>query len=504
VQKPAAGNQRYKLELGRAERLYGAGQYLPARTAFEKLRPIAGSADRELIQLRVAQCEFHLRRWRFARDGLKPLLDNASRRAETLYYYAVSLRALGAHGEYMKTIRQIVDQYPAERWAEEALNSLATHHITLDEDASADDVFREMYRRFPTGTHAARAAWKIGWRAYREGRFTETVSFFERAAVDFPRSDYRPAWLYWTGRAHERLGAPAVAAERYTLATADYLNSYYGRLASRRLGGRAHPPRVFSEAAAVPTSPVPPNEPVVRALLDAGLYGDALNELRYARRVWGDSPAILATEAWVSLQQGQTETGSRRFNLLRGSINTMRRAYPQFMAAGGEELPREVLTVIFPLAYWDLIRKHSAQYDLDPYLVAALVAQESTFVSDIRSHANAYGLMQLIPSTARQMARQLKLTYSSRLLTNPEANVRMGTLYLSQKIAEFGGLHLAIASYNAGEAAVRRWMAERPGIEAEEFIDDIPYPETQNYVKRLLGTTEDYRRLYGSGTSSTN
>jgi soluble lytic murein transglycosylase len=149
------------------------------------------------------------------------------------------------------------------------------------------------------------------------------------------------------------------------------------------------------------------------------------------------------------------------------------------------------------MSYWDLIRKYSAANGLDEHLVAALVAQESTFVPDIRSHANAYGLMQLQPRTARLVARQLKIPYSSRLLTNPEANIRMGTKYFADKIREFGGVHLALASYNAGETPVRRWIKERPGLsDREEFIDDIPYPETQNYVKRLLGTAEDYRRLY--------
>jgi soluble lytic murein transglycosylase len=194
--------------------------------------------------------------------------------------------------------------------------------------------------------------------------------------------------------------------------------------------------------------------------------------------------------------------GTEQFNLLRGSITMMRRAYPQFMAAGGEDLPRDILTVIFPLSYWDLIRKYSSENDVDPYLVAALMAQESTFVRDIRSHANAYGLMQLVPPTARRLSRELKLRYSTRLLTTPETNVRMGTRYLSQKIKEFGGVHLALASYNAGETAVRRWIGERGDItDREEFIDDIPYPETQNYVKRLLGTAEDYRRLYSRGAS---
>ena len=201
--------------------------------------------------------------------------------------------------------------------------------------------------------------------------------------------------------------------------------------------------------------------------------------------------------------RGSLRSGNDQFTLLRGSITLMRRAYPQFMAAGGEDLPREVLLHIFPLDYWDLIRKHAARHNLDPYFVAALVAQESTFVPAIRSSAGATGLMQLMPATGRSYARKLKLPYSRKLLTDPEANIRMGTTYLADKMQEFGAVHLALASYNAGEAAVRRWIAERPDVaDVNEFIEDIPYPETQNYVKRILGTTDDYRRLYGPALRS--
>jgi soluble lytic murein transglycosylase len=96
----------------------------------------------------------------------------------------------------------------------------------------------------------------------------------------------------------------------------------------------------------------------------------------------------------------------------------------------------------------------------------------------------------------------LKLTYSPRLLTNPETNIQIGLAYLAAKIKEFGELHLALASYNAGERPVRRWMREHGDLEREEFIDDIPYPQTQNYVKKILATAEDYRRLYGSAATS--
>jgi soluble lytic murein transglycosylase len=174
----------------------------------------------------------------------------------------------------------------------------------------------------------------------------------------------------------------------------------------------------------------------------------------------------------------------------------MRRAYPQFLTVTGDDLPRELQQVIFPVAYWDLIRKYASANNLDPYLMAALVAQESTFVPDVKSYANAYGLMQLLPSTARLNAQKLKLRYSTRVLTDPELNVRLGMLNFADTLKLFGEPYLALASYNAGDRAVKRWIQERPGLEREEFIDDIPYPETQNYVKRILGTADDYRRLY--------
>ena len=273
------------------------------------------------------------------------------------------------------------------------------------------------------------------------------------------------------------------------------------------MNGRRAAPRVISPRTEATPSllPPPPNEGTIRALLEIGAFEPALNEVRYAERAWGDSPALQATEAWIFLQRGRSESGTKRFNLIRGSMTAMKRAYPQYMAAGGEELPRDVLSVIYPLDYWDLIQKYASQYQLDPYLIAALVAQESTFVRDIRSSANAYGLMQLVPTTARAYARKLNLRYSTTMLTNAESNIKMGTLYLSDKIKEFGDVHLALASYNAGERAVRRWVSERPDVsEQDEFIDDIPYPETQNYVKKILGTAEDYRRLYRGETKTSH
>ena len=221
---------RYRLELARAERLFDARRYTDARAAFQRLAPFAEGDDRELVNLRIAESDYFLKRWRNARDGVRPYVDRAARRAEALYFYALSLRELGEPGEYLKIIRRIPDEFPAQSWAEDALNNLATYHVRADHDAEADAVFRELYSKYPRGRYAERAAWKIGWRSYRERRYDEVPAFFERAAADFPRSDYRPMWLYWAGRAHEALHQ-TIARARALRACRDRLPQFVLRAA---------------------------------------------------------------------------------------------------------------------------------------------------------------------------------------------------------------------------------------------------------------------------------
>ena len=500
----SAGSTRLRQELARADRLFTARQYPAARSSFDRLRSATQGDDRALVQLRIAESDYFLHRLHTASDAFKQFVESGTRPAEALYYYALTQHDLKENALYHTLMRRVVSEFPGSAWAEDALNSLALIDAHDDEDDAADRESADLFDGFPKGRYTERAAWRIGWRAYRRHQYADSARIFERAATNFPRSDYRPAWLYWSGRAHESLNEPALAQARYGLEAIDYLNTYYGHLAMDRLGGRIPdratlvPARVTLPADDGVASALPPNSDLVRALLTAKMYDAAADELRYAQKIWGDAGSIEATFAWTYREQGQAETGSQQFSHYRGSINAMKRAYPQYLTAGGERLPREILRIIYPIAYWDLIQKYSAQNGLDPFVIAALVAQESTFVANIRSPAKAVGLMQLEAATARQYAKRLGLEYSSRLLTAPDASIRIGTAYLADKIREFGDLYLVLAAYNAGEGNVRRWMRDRPGLPQEEFIDDIPFYETQGYVRKILATAEDYRRLYGA------
>ena len=519
----------FSRDLTRAEALLAAGRVADAEAAFKRLDELLTSSPaatdqqdrRDRVRLRLAGAACALKRCGAALPALTDLASRDVGAGEARYLRATALRELGRAAEYREAVDALMAQAPgttADLWVERGLNEYGTHLIRTDNDDEAAGVFRRLFDRNPAGRYAERAAWKYGWWSYRQQKYAETVRVFEAASASFPRANTRPAWLYWSGRAREKLGDAPGATQRLTLAAVDYLHSYYGRLASEALtrlgapvpagtsaplpdvvvaavdGGEPDPdassdvPRSEADdAGALFASDPQPTADTITWLVSAGMYTEAIAEMQHAQRAHGRTPRLDATLAWVYRRQGEN----------RPAINTMRQAYPQYLSARGDALPREIQEVIFPIDYVPLIKRYSARHGLDPYIVAALIGQESSYVPDVRSPANAWGLMQILPTTGARLARAEGVRpFRTSLLTDPETNVRLGTRHFAGLVRDLGGVPYALAGYNAGENRVIRWKAERGRIEEAEFIDDIPYPETQMYVKKIMGTAVDYKRLY--------
>ncbi len=154
---------------------------------------------------------------------------------------------------------------------------------------------------------------------------------------------------------------------------------------------------------------------------------------------------------------------------------------------------------VYPFDNRDIVEDYSDKYNVDPYLVAAVIKVESGFRTDVHSHRGAVGLMQIMPNTARWISRQIDDKYFSiEKLHEPKTNIRYGVWYLSSLEREFeGNAILVLAAYNAGRGNVSDWMEEYKWDYDFDDIDSIPYAETRAYVDKVLRYRDKYRSLYG-------
>jgi soluble lytic murein transglycosylase len=159
---------------------------------------------------------------------------------------------------------------------------------------------------------------------------------------------------------------------------------------------------------------------------------------------------------------------------------------------------RPIWELAYPLAFRDAIEKHCTTVKLDPDLLQALMREESALDPQALSWAGALGLTQLMPYTARAVARRLNIgNVTPRRLLDPDLNIRIGSAYLADLVDRWDGTHeYALASYNAGAGAVSKWRRERPALELDEWVEEIPIAETRGYVKRVLRSYNTYQLLY--------
>ncbi len=154
-------------------------------------------------------------------------------------------------------------------------------------------------------------------------------------------------------------------------------------------------------------------------------------------------------------------------------------------------------SVLYPLAFWHYVRETAEKFYLDPFLLLSVMREESRFEPEVRSSAGAVGLMQLMPSTAHRVGKRAgNAIKDNNDLKEVKTNITIGAYYLKELLGEFGSLAVAISAYNAGEEKVKEWLSKERYNAVDEFVEDIPYEETRNYVKRVLTTYINYYLTY--------
>jgi soluble lytic murein transglycosylase len=363
---------------------------------------------------------------------------------------------------------------------EEAAYLAAWLHYDAGRYARAAELLGRYARAHPQSKRALDARWFRAWSFYRAGRSGEA----RRALASLSQGPLGPQALYWQARLARD---PRRQAELYRATAGAPEGDWYSLLAAARLQALGEDPPPFP--APVPPRPLPEGPADARAgaslalaeaLLGAGLREEALAEVRAL------SQGPLARARAAVLAQLATFAGDPEipFRMARDHLLPTARA----------------LRWGHPQAYPEALRRAAAGFGVDPWLLLAAMRRESGFRVDARSGAAAEGLLQLIPPTAERLATLLGVPQGlSRRLREPEVSISFGAHYLGLLAARFGDGPLLLAAYNAGPAAAASWARARAGLPLDEWVEDIPYRETRQYVRLVMADRALYRRLHGEG-----
>ena len=452
-------------QVARLDRLLWRGSFDQARRAVRRVdAPI-----RALAEARMA-----LRAFRGGVDRLIRRVPASLRSHPGLVYERVRWRRRKDRTESaLDLLRKVPATAPhPEKWWTE--RSIVARDLVAGGQAS------KAYRLaadhgFSKGARFVHAEWFLGWIALRFLRKPEIAAgHFEtiRRVATQPISKARAA--YWAGRAARQANDQRTAAARFREASG-HETTFYGQLAIAETGRSLSLKR--RDVRPTPAQAVRlRRDERVRAALMLKEIGVAGHSRPFLRRLLTGDPGRLAQTADLA-----TTIGHPDISVLAG-----RRAYRE-----GLRLP--------DLAYPVM---KMAGVPVERALALALIRQESNFRPDAISSAGARGLMQIMPGTARQTARKLRMRFSrSRLTEDPSYNVRLGSAYLANMLGNFNGSYvLAVAAYNAGPSTVRNWIREhgdpRDG-DAIDWIETLPYSETRNYIQRVLEALQVYRALLG-------
>lgn len=382
---------------------------------------------------------------------------------------------------------RIARDFPSSAQAPSALFEIGR---TYEDDAdlkAARTEYQRLAKRYPSSETAAEAHFRAPFMLYMMKQYAAAAAEFGEMKAQAQEGAERDMFTYWQARALESNGEAVQARELFKSVALSTVSNYYPTLASLKVN---LVPDSFPAANAA--DPVAAGEPTVEgsgqfhltralALRELGLRELEPAELRELAQDADRNPSLRdfvlvefqASGAWYDAIVMATRMAKR------GELGT-------FVAE----------RIRYPRAYWDLIAATSSRDSLDPYLVLALIHQESLFNPEARSGSDARGLMQLLPSTAGRFALTAGATGSPLNLYDPALSVEVGTTYLRSLLEMFGGdIFKAVAAYNAGEKAVSGWNAKYPGDD-DQWVENIAYHETRDYVKKVIGGLREYRLIY--------
>ncbi len=497
-----------KIQTARCEKLFDRARYSDALKDYDALlQAHPSSALAERWKVGRARCLFRLRRISEALDQLQqPFTHNPGMDAERMAVLADMYASQDDPTSMDLMINQLAKLYVSSPQYASALDTAGDYYVRQGDWQRAAQYYQPLATLFPDSAWGLEANWRVAWSYYLQKNFAMARAAFEDHLNRYPDSWHDAGGLYWLARMAEEHGAGGAARKLYQALIKEFGHSYYSTRAAQRLSDLADRRTGFDsdnagewplvsqvadriQEADPPVSPCVPQPPSAEIERFRTLRALSLDDVAeaYLRAVVSHEPA--RTDLRLALSRFEMEQG----NLGPSLIDAVRAVsnYPDF---GFDALPKGVWDLLYPRAYWNLVRREARAKGVNPYLVMGLIRQESTFNPRAVSAANARGLMQILPSTATR-SRKRRPAVARRLLS-PSYNVRIGTGLLRKlSAANDGEMELALAAYHAGQSRVNAWRSQYVYRDPAEFLESIPIPATRGYVERVIRDAAVYRKL---------
>jgi soluble lytic murein transglycosylase len=494
--------------MSRADRLYAAKRYNDAITAYGEAFAKFPATTTTANQLRRGIAAYNVRKTPDAVAALSAVPTSAGEtKAEALFYLAQTYARAKQWEPARASVEELRRSFPTSSFTPRAFVAVGQIADDAKNTVDANYFLRAAVNGYANSIEVAQAQFDLAWETHDAKNYTESSRMFtEHLAFYADRNtDNRGRAGYWAARDSERAGKLAEARALYEGMQARYDANWYGYLAKQRLD------------VIRPTAPLknfPPDSIVARAVANlktVTVAEETAGADEEARILKADQLSNIGLDEWALKElakAGEKNSDSPKVNLAIARIyrsdddnvralNTLKLSYPDYSQMKPEEMTREEWDVFYPLAYWDIIVQESRARNLDPYQVAGLIRQETIFSARARSHANAYGLMQLLVPTGKVTARKYGVgrDVTSETLLEPRLNIQLGTAYLRDQIDKFGRIEYVAAAYNAGPGRAVQWKASLP-FEMDEWAEAVPIKETRGYVQGVVRNRLQYLRLY--------
>lgn len=377
------------------------------------------------------------------------------------------------------------------------LNTFAIRYMLDSEIEKSRFWWNRLLSHFPKHELAAAAAWRLAWSNLQQNNTKKALTYLKQGLkTRIYNSEMKAKLLYWQGKLQQSAGRPDLAKKSFTKLLLRQPNTYYGM---RLLSAKDIPGSILEVAKSRQTKLyAEPTEPLSKKTKKL------LKRIEFLFDIAEPEQALKELFAGM----GRFKNSSRNWHVShmlhrRGEHHALLRIFanyylPRMISLEVGEYP--LWELAYPRPYWSQLKNFANQAGIDPYFALAIMREESHFDPHALSSSKAIGLMQLMPATAKAVAKRIKIKLTGKAeIFDPELNTRLGTLYLGRLSNKFKSeLIYTAGGYNAGPRNMSKWINRWNGKSLDVFVEQIPFKETRNYVKRVYRSYKLYKQIYSS------